>query len=385
MTMPDPASQVLGPNAAFIGVKGSRARLSTPALLLDLDALERNIASMAAHTKAAGIKLRPHSKGGKSVEVARRQIAAGAVGICCSTLGEAEVIAGSGIEGVLITSPVVTPPMIDRLIALNARAKGLMVAADNPANAVALATAGDRAGKPLAIIVEFDVGQGRTGTTSIDAAVALARQVKASAHLRYAGIQAYYGHLQHIPARVDRAAAAGSQMARVRDLLAQLRSADVAPEIVTGGGTGTFDIDPGGQVYTEIQPGSYPFMDREYVEVDLGANRTVPFVPSLFVQASVVSANREGFAVVNAGYKSFATEGGMPLMAVPNLAGTKYRFMGDEHGGVDYDPKSGTLGVGDLVEFLTPHCDPTINLYDRYHCVRGDTLTEIWPVDARGR
>ena len=173
-------------------------------------------------------------------------------------------------------------------------------------------------------------------------------------------------------------------MARVRELLAGLKSADLAPGIVTGGGTGTFDIDPAGQVYTEIQPGSYPFMDREYLEVHLGAERPAPFAPSLFVQASVVSANREGFAVVNAGYKSFATEGGMPVVVSPKLAGTRYKLMGDEHGGIDYDPKSGTLKVGDLVEFLTPHCDPTINLYDRYHCVRGDTLVEIWPVDARG-
>jgi D-serine deaminase-like pyridoxal phosphate-dependent protein len=126
-------------------------------------------------------------------------------------------------------------------------------------------------------------------------------------------------------------------------------------------------------------------MDREYLEIDMAADRTSPFKASLFVQASVVSANREGFVVVNAGYKSFATEGGMPLVVSPQLADASYRLMGDEHGGIQYDPKSGTLGLGDAVEFLTPHCDPTINLYDRYHCVRGDTLIDIWPVDARGR
>src|SRR5215467_10340179 len=183
--MADTASKSLGPNAKLIGVKGARARLSTPALLLDLDVLERNIAAMAAHTKAAGIKLRPHSKGAKSIEIGRRQMAAGAAGICCSTLGEAEVIAGSGIEGVLITSPVVTPAMIERLIALNAKANGLMVAADNPGNVDALAAAAQKAKKVLGVIVEFDVGQGRTGTRSVDAAVALAKRVKASPHLLY--------------------------------------------------------------------------------------------------------------------------------------------------------------------------------------------------------
>ena len=174
-------------------------------------------------------------------------------------------------------------------------------------------------------------------------------------------------------------------MDRVRDLLARLKAEGVAAGVVTGGGTGTFDIDPAGGVYTEVQPGSYPFMDREYLEIDMTAGRASPFVASLFVQASVVSANREGFAVVNAGYKSFATEGGMPRVSSPKLAGASYKLMGDEHGGVEYDPKGGTLKLGEAVEFLVPHCDPTINLYDRYHCVRGDRLVEIWPIDGRGR
>jgi 3-hydroxy-D-aspartate aldolase len=374
----------LGPNQRFIGVKGSRARLSTPALVLDVDALERNIAAMADHAKAAGVALRPHAKGAKSIAIARRQIAAGAIGICCTTIGEAEVIAGAGIDGVLITSPVVTPAMTERLMALHATAGGLMAVVDNPANVDALAAAAGKLGKPLPLVIEFDVGQGRTGVIGIDGVVALARRIEASPHLQYRGVQAYYGHLQHIPAYADRKAAAESQMSQVRALLARLRADGLAPGLVTGGGTGTFDIDPGGGVYTEIQPGSYPFMDREYTEIDMLAGRPAPFVPSLFVQASVVSANREGFAVVNAGYKSFATEGGLPTIVSPLLGKAAYKLMGDEHGGIDHDPSGGTLKVGDLVEFLTPHCDPTINLYDRYHCVRGDTLVDIWPVDARG-
>jgi 3-hydroxy-D-aspartate aldolase len=383
--MADSQTASLGPNGRFIGVEGARMRLSTPALLLDLDALDRNIAAMAAHAKQAGINLRPHAKGAKSIEIGRRQMAAGAVGICCATLGEAEVIAGAGIENVLITSPIVTPAMIDRLVALNERAKGLMVVADNPANVDALAAAAAKAGQPLSVVVEFDVGQGRTGTTSVELAAALARRIAASPQLRYRGIQAYYGHLQHVTTFTDRKAASETQIARVRGLLERLKADGLAPEIVSGGGTGTFDIDPGGGVYTELQPGSYPFMDREYLEIDMTAGRSSPFVAALFVQASVVSSSRAGFAVVNAGYKSFATEGGMPRLVVPKLVDATYKLMGDEHGGIQYDPASGALQVGDTVEFLTPHCDPTINLYDRYHCVRGDTLVEIWPVDARGR
>ena len=247
-------------------------------------------------TKAAGINLRPHSKGAKSIEIARRQIAAGAIGICCSTLGEAEVIAGSGIEGVLITSPVVTPAMIERLIALNARAKGLMVAADNPANVDALAAASGKAGKPLSIIVEFDVGQGRTGTISVDAARragAPGQGIAASALCRRAGL------LRPFPAHRGLCRSQGGRRRRrwrrVRDLLARLKAEGLAPGIVTGGGTGTFDIDPAGGVYTEIQPGSYPFMDREYRR-DRHCRRAAHrrSTPSLFVQASVVSASRDG-------------------------------------------------------------------------------------------
>jgi D-serine deaminase-like pyridoxal phosphate-dependent protein len=155
MTMVETKAGGLGPNEKFIGQQGSRAGLNTPALLLDLDALDANIAAMAAHTKAAGINLRPHSKGAKSIEIGRRQMAAGAIGICCTTVGEAEVIAGGGIKGVLITSPVVTAPMIERLIALNKQAKGLMAVADNPANADALAGAAQKSGTTLSGIFEY--------------------------------------------------------------------------------------------------------------------------------------------------------------------------------------------------------------------------------------
>jgi D-serine deaminase-like pyridoxal phosphate-dependent protein len=382
--MPDSLSKGLGPNAKFIGVEGARRWLSTPGLLLDLDALDRNIAAMASRTTTQGVGLRPHSKGAKSIAIAQRQVAAGALGVCCATLGEAEVVASGGLRDLLITSAVVTDTMIDRLIALDRKTDGLMIVVDNPANLDSLAGAAEQAGRILGVLVDFDVGQGRTGVTSIEAAVALARRARASAHLAYRGVQAYYGHLQHVADYDERGRAARAQMARVRELISRLEAEGLSPTIVTGGGTGTFDIDFAGRVFTEIQAGSYPFMDLEYLDIPLLADRPAPFAAALIVQASVVSANRAGFAIVNGGYKSFATEGGPPRVASPRLAGAKYRFMGDEHGGVEYDPSGGTLAVGDLVEFLPPHCDPTINLYDRYHCVRSDTLVDIWPVDARG-
>lgn len=371
----------LGPNERFIGVKGGRAQLSTPALLLDLDALDRNIAAMADYTRSAGLALRPHAKGGKSIEIARRQIAAGAIGICCATLSEAEVMTDGGIENILVTSEAITPVAIDRVIALNARANGLILNVEDPLNVDWLAAAAGKAGKPLALLVEFDVGQDRTGVTSVEAAVALARKIEASQPLVYRGLHAYYGHMQHIPAFADRKKAADGQMARIRDLVERLKAEGLAPEIVTGGGTGTFDVDVAGGVFTELQPGSYPFMDREYYEIGHSGER--PFDAALFVMASVIST-REGHAVVNAGYKAFASEGGMPIVLSPKLTDAQYQFEGDEHGDIRYDSKGAMLKLGDPVEFLPPHCDPTINLYNRYHCLRGDTLVEIWPVDARG-
>lgn len=376
MTMTD-----LGSNEKFVGKRGSRHKLNTPALLLDIDAFERNIAAMSGYTKLAGLNLRPHIKGGKSIEIGRRQIAAGAIGICCATLSEAEVMAGGGIENILVTSEATTPAAIDRVMALNARSNGLIVNVEDPLNVDWLAAAAEKAGKPLALLVEFDVGQDRTGVTSIEGAIALARKIEASPHLVYRGLHAYYGHMQHIPTFANRKKAAEEQMDRIRELVERLKAEGITPEIVTGGGTGTFDIDIAGGVFTELQPGSYPFMDREYYEIGRSGKR--PFDASLFVMATVISS-REGHAIVDAGYKAFATEGGMPVVLSPKLADARYQFEGDEHGDVRYDPKGGTLKLGDSVEFLPPHCDPTINLYNRFHCVRGEDLVDIWPIEARG-
>lgn len=373
-----------GPNAAFVGVRGSRSSLNTPALILDLDALDRNIERMARFTRAAGVSVRPHSKGSKSLAIVRRQIAAGAIGICCTTIGEAEVMAAGGIANILITSPIVSPPMIARLLALNTSSDGLMVVVDDVRNVEALSLA-IGAGKPLGILVEVDVGQGRTGVAGEDDVVSLIRRVVATPQFVYRGIQAYYGHLQHVATVAERLKVTAPRIGQLRQLLDRLRAEGLAPEIVTGSGTGTFETDAGEGIFTEFQAGSYPFMDREYVEIERGNADDVRFEPALFVQAAVVNATRPGFVVVNAGYKSFATEGGPPVVARPHLPGATYKLMGDEHGGVTFDPASGQVALGETIEFLTPHCDPTINLYDRYHCVRGDTLVDIWPVDGRGR
>jgi len=370
-------------NLAFLGVPGGRWRLNTPSLLVDIDAFERNLAAMAAQARKSGLSLRPHAKAHKSSSIARRQIAAGAIGISCATLGEAEILGAAGIPGLLVTSPVVTPSMIARLVAMRA---DVMVVVEDAGNVDALAQACAAAGRRLPVLVEIDVGQNRTGVASALQAVSLARQVAASAQLEYRGIQAYWGHLQQVPEFTARRGVVRQQAEIVRSAIAALRDAGLPPVIVTGGGTGTALIDAELGVFTELQPGSYLFMDSSYRRGLLWPDGVAPFETSLFVRANVVSVNRAQHAVINAGLKSFATDSGLPLAVRGSPAGTTYRFMGDEHGALVYGaPTDARLAIGDGVECVVSHCDPTVNLYDFFHCVRGDQLVEIWRIDARGR
>ncbi|MEJ1970449.1 MAG: DSD1 family PLP-dependent enzyme [Rhizomicrobium sp.] len=371
-------------NENLIGVPGGRARLQTPALVLDLDAFERNLAAMVAHAQRVGVGLRPHAKTHKSAEIARRQIAAGANGICCAKLGEAEALADCGIETILLTSPVVTDAGIARLMALNARMGALMVVTDNAEIASRLDAAAIAAGKRLKVLVDIDPNLGRTGIRPADAP-ALVAQVAAARGLEYRGLQCYAGQVQHMESPNERRSAslqAMKDLGALRDVLAK---GGLAPAIISGGGTGTFDIDPDAHVLTELQVGSYIFMDKQYNDVWEKPGERPPFETSLTVQTTIISANRAGLATTDGGFKSFATDAGMPLPASGAPAGAAYFFFGDEQGGLVYPRDGVQLKPRDVVACVVPHCDPTVNLYDRYHCVRGDVLEAIWPVDARGR
>ena len=376
-------SDALDVNRRWLDVPGGREQLSTPCLVLDLDAFERNLATMARQVGASGIALRPHAKAHKSVSVARRQIAYGAIGLSCATLGEAEVLGAAGIPGLLVTSPVVTSAMIARLAAAPA---DIMVVADDIRSVADLEAASAELGRKMSVLVDIDVGQRRTGVASPRAAVAVAREITSSAHLHYAGIQAYWGHLQQVTDFDARRRMVYQQAEIMRDVIAALRDSGMPPRIVTGGGTGTAPIDAELGLFTELQPGSYLFMDSSYGRPEVWPGGNPPFETSLFVRASVVSANRDEHAVINAGLKSFATDSGLPIAVRGATAGAKYEFMGDEHGALVYantaDPR---LTPGAAVECITSHCDPTVNLYDALHCIRGDRLVEIWRIDARGR
>jgi D-serine deaminase-like pyridoxal phosphate-dependent protein len=368
-------------NAHLIGRQGGRRDLATPALVIDLDALERNIAAMAAFARNSGLSLRPHAKTHKSVEIARRQIAAGALGVCCAKLGEAEALADGGVENILITSPVVGAFGVERLAALAARASGVMAAVDHP-DAVEALTA---SGAALTLLVDIDPGIHRTGVADGDTAVALARMIDASANLTFAGVQFYCGMQQHIEAFVARREAIEERTAYLADIVRKLTEAGLKPRIVTGGGTGTHAIDAPLGVFTELQVGSYVFMDRQYNDCDLTGNGISPFETALMVDARVISASHPFMSTVDAGFKAFATEAGAPPIRSGAAEGAAYHFMGDEHGCIV--PPSGAAPpmLGEVVTFAAPHCDPTVNLYDFYHAVRGDTLAEIWPIEARGK
>ena len=367
----------------LIGRQGSRLSLNTPVLVIDRDTLQRNIDAMAAFARDKGMALRPHAKTHKSADIAKLQLAAGAVGVCCAKLGEAEALAEGGVQNILITSPVVTPQAIARLIALNGKISQLRVVADNPDNVDAIAAATTAAGRALDVVVDIDPGIRRTGVSSAEAALELTQRIAAAETLRFAGVQYYCGAQQHIESYVDRRAAIADRTEYLRGVVETLSRAGYVPEVITGGGTGTHRIDAELGVLTELQAGSYVFMDKQYNDCDLDGQGRKPFETSLFVDAHVISANSASMATIDAGFKALSTDGGLPVVIDGAPTGAMFVFMGDEHGALIAPDH--TFRIGDHISLAVPHCDPTVNLYEAYHVVRDGALIAIWPVSARGR
>jgi len=371
----------------LVDQQGSRRDLNTPVLVIELDALTRNIAAMAAFADAKGLKLRPHSKTHKSPDIARLQIEAGALGVCCAKIGEAEAMEENGVtRGLHITSPVVSEPAIARLVALSGRTEDLMCVVDHPANVAAIAAAARKAGQTVSLLIDVDPGMHRTGVRSAEAAVEVFHAIKTENSLRYLGVQCYCGAHQHIGGFADREAAMVDRAVFIRSVIDALTRAGGAPRIVTGGGTGTHRIDAELDLFTELQVGSYVFMDSQYLTCDLTGEGAAspPFETSLMVDTRVVSANTPGLVTVDGGFKAFSTDADPPVVIAGAPAGAQYRFMGDEHGALIL-PAGETLALADIVTLAAPHCDPTVNLHDTYHVVQGDTLRALWPVAGRGR
>ena len=362
--------------------------IDTPALVVDLDAMEKNLAAMAAFAREHRVRLRPHAKMHKSATIARLQMAAGAVGVCVQKTSEAEALADAGIDDVYISNEVIDTGKLARVAALAARVR-LAIAVDSLVGVERLAAAMAGTGATIDVFVEVDVGQGRCGVAPA-AAGELAQQVVAHAPpeggLRFAGLQAYHGAAQHVRSAAEREAAAHHAAAKARAAQAAIGALGIACPLVTGTGTGTFAFDVASGVWGELQAGSYLFMDRDYADNEPTASAP-RFEHAFFVKSRVVSRGA-AHAVIDAGHKAHAIDSGPPRLW--QRAGT-WASGGDEHGIVRPSPGGDATGLpalGETVWLVPGHCDPTVNLHDRYVCVRGGlasgVVEAVWPIEARG-
>ena len=354
--------------------------IETPALVVDLDAFERNLDLMANAVHGAGVALRPHAKAHKCPDIADLQIERGAIGICCQNVGEAEAFVAAGIRDVLVTNEIVGAAKLARLAAL-AKEATIGVLVDDAANARQMGGACRAAGTILDVLVEIDVGMRRCGVAPGAAAVALALEIARTSGLRFRGLHAYHGTAQHLRAPAERRDAIENAARHAGETKAAIEAAGLACPVVTGAGTGTWQQERDSGVYTEIQPGSYIFMDADYHRNALAPDEH-HFEQSLYVLAAVVSAPVRERAVVDAGLKAFAFDSGLPQ--VFGASGLEYVKPSDEHGVLAVAPDRAPPLPGDHVWLIPGHCDPTVNLYDWIVGVRGTRVECIWPVAARG-
>lgn len=381
-TAPSTPTSDLGPRALERSLEIDQ--IETPALLLDLDAFERNLERMAVHAKARGIGLRPHGKTHKCPVIARRQMEKGAIGVCAAKVSEAEVFVAAGIQSVLITSPVATPEKIRRVIALAERSAELLIVIDNQRNARDFAAAASSAGIRLQVLVGLDTGTRRTGIALGQPALRLVEAIGKLPSLDLRGLQAYAGHVMHVAGHEERKRRSIAALQACLETRAAIEQAGHEIGIFTGGGTGTFDIDSEIEGVTDLQVGSYVFMDVQYRQIgDRNSELFDYFEPALFVLATAISQPVQEAITVDAGGKAFAYEpSSKPEFR--DLEGLIYHYGGDEHGIVQFTSDKRPLRVGDKAMLIVSHCDPTVNLYDVIYPFRGGRVRELWPIAARG-
>ncbi|MBM6595128.1 DSD1 family PLP-dependent enzyme [Microvirga pudoricolor] len=356
--------------------------VQTPALIVDLDAFERNCERMRAYVQDMGVRLRAHAKTHKSADIARYQMAkGGACGICCQKVSEAEALARAGIRDILIANEVTDPAKIDRLARLGLKAR-IIVCVDDISVVSTLSDAAGRHGSTIEALVEIDCGARRCGVRDSEQAVTIAQAIESAAHLKFAGLQAYFGSAQHIVDPSERRTAIGTAIDLARETVVRLREVGLECSIVGGAGTGSYNIEGRSGIYNELQCGSYIFMDAHYGRVvDDDGSVVGRFENALFVLTSVMSHPSADRAVCDAGLKAHSIDSGLPVVFErPDLS-----FIGasDEHG-VIRDPH-GTLKLNERLKLVPGHCDPTCNLYDWYVGVRNGRVEALWPVTARGK
>ena len=358
-----------------------KEKLATPCLVLDLDRFEYNIAKMATHVANSKLSLRPHAKSHKCVEIARRHIAEGALGVCAATITEAEDMARGGITGILITSEMAGRQKIERLVRLTMKAPDTMSVVDNLAHAEQLNDAARERGVALNVLIDLDLGLHRTGVASVAEGMSLAEAVMKLTALRLKGVNAYSSMSAHVRGWADRREHSLKSMAMAAELFTRMRAAGMPVEILSGGSTGTYNIDTEIPEMTELQAGSYIFMDVDYSIIGGQDGNPVydDFQSSLTVLTTLMSKNHKGIATVDAGFKAFATDcSAKPRLSEPDEV--KYHFAGDEHGIIELSDSTAGVRIGQKLEFVVPHCDPTVNLYDYITCLRGGRVEAIWEI-----
>lgn len=360
--------------------------IQTPALLIDLDAFDDNVRQMANVARLHGVALRPHAKAHKCSAVALAQQASGAVGICCQKLSEAYPFVNAGIHDIHISNQFVGPPKIAMAVEL-ARHARLSVCVDHPEQVTQLGVAAAEAGVIITVLPEIDIGQGRCGVGSDEALLALYQKINHYPSLCFGGLQAYHGGIQHVcgwGSRKRYASHAATTTAHYVDFLA---GHGISCPVVTGGGTGTAEFDAASGVYTELQPGSYVFMDAHY-----GANNwegSLRLRHSLFIASTIMSTAREGRAICDVGLKGVALDSGLPeVSSSPHASQFSYVGANDEHGILMMNRSNSMQPcpdpLGECLLLIPGHCDPTCNLYAQYVAVREGIVEHVWEIDARG-
>ncbi len=361
----------------------AEAEIQTPSLVVDLDALDRNIAKMQGFADQMGVRLRVHGKMHKSADIALMQIAAGACGVCCQKVAEAEAFARAGIKDVLVSNQVRDPAKIDRLARLPKLCRTI-VCVDDLANVADLSAAAQKHGTTIECLVEIDCGAGRCGVNTTPAVVEIAKAIAAAPALKFSGIQAYQGAMQHMQDWADRKAKIDIAVAMVADAVAALKAEGLECSIVGGAGTGSYEFEGTSGVYNELQCGSYAFMDADYGRIHDKNGRRIDeteFEHSLFLLTSVMSHTKADKAVCDAGLKAQSVDSGLPV--VFGRTDVKYIKCSDEHGVIE-DPNA-ALKINEKLRLVPGHCDPTCNVHDWYVGVRGGVVERLIPVTARGK
>ena len=368
------------PAPAAVGAHVSE--VDTPALLVDLDALERNIRRMQERAAGTKVRLRPHSKTHKSTTIANMQIAAGATGVCCQKVSEAEIMVDGGVTDVLVANEVVGKLKVERVAALARRAK-VSVCVDDMGNVQDLAAAAVKFGSTIHVLVELNVGANRCGVESAEDLARLAAAISNSASLRFAGVQAYHGAAQHLRKFEERRDAIDGAVRKVIEATSLLGRNGLQCDVVTGAGTGTFEFEIASGVYNELQVGSYVFMDVDYGRNNDRAGKPVSdFENALFILATVMSYPVPKRAVVDAGLKALSVDSGMPRVMEHDAV--SYVAASDEHGRLEIMSDDRPFKLGDKIRLVPGHCDPTVNLHDWFVCIRNSRVESFWPVNARG-